>query len=67
MSYSFNRVNHQAIHLKLCFVGVVGSVLSVLMQVLSTQSHSVVLDGCCSVCVVVACGQLLNLNRLLYS
>ena len=45
-SAAFDRVNHQAILFKLCFVGVGDTVLSVLTQFLSDRSHYVVVDGC---------------------
>ena len=44
-SAAFDRVNHQGILFKLCSVGVGGSVLSVLTQVLSNRSQYVVVDG----------------------
>ena len=44
-SVAFDRVNHQGILFKLCSLEVGGSVLSVLTQFLSNQSH-VVVDGC---------------------
>ena len=45
-SAAFDRVSHQGILFKLCFVGVGGSVLSVLAQFLSNRSQYVVVDGC---------------------
>ena len=45
-SAAFDRVNHQGILVKLCSVGVGGSVLSVLTQFLSNRSQYVVVDGC---------------------
>ena len=53
---AFDRVNHQGILFKLCSVGVGGSVLSVLTQFLSNQSHYVVVDGCRSKLVNVVSG-----------
>ena len=41
----FDRVNHQGILFKLCYVGVGGSVQSVLTQFLSNRSQYVVVDG----------------------
>ena len=45
-SAAFDRVNHHGTLFKLCFVGVGGSVLSVLIQFLSDRSQYVVVDGC---------------------
>ena len=45
-SAAFDRVKLQGIFLKLCSVGVVGSVLSVLTQFLSNRSQYVLVDGC---------------------
>ena len=45
-SAAFDIVNHQGIHFKLCFVGVGGTVLSVLAQFLSNRSQYVVVDNC---------------------
>ena len=55
-SAAFDRVNHQGILFKLCFVGVGGSVLSVLTQFLSNRSQYVVVDGCRSKLVNVVSG-----------
>ena len=46
ISAAFDRVNHQGILCKPCYVGVGGSVLSVLTQFLSNRSQYVVVDGC---------------------
>ena len=45
-SAAFDRVNHHGILYKLCFVGIVGSVLSILTQFLSNRSQHVIMDGC---------------------
>ena len=45
-SAAVDRVKLQGIILKLCFVGVGGSVLSILTQFLSNRSQYVVVDGC---------------------
>ena len=55
-SAAFDRVNHQGILLKLCSVGVGGSVLSVLTQFFSNRSQYVVVDGCRSKLVNVVSG-----------
>ena len=55
-SAAFDRVNHQGILFKLCFVGVGGSVLPVLTQFLSGRSQYVVVDGCLSKLVNVVSG-----------
>ena len=55
-SAAFDRVNHQGILIKLCSVGVGGSVLSVLTQFLSNRSQYVVVDGCRSKLVNVVSG-----------
>ena len=55
-SAAFDRVSHQGIHLKLCCVGVGGSVLSVLTQFLSNRSLYVGVDGCRSKLVNVVSG-----------
>ena len=44
-SAAFYRVHHQGILYKLCSVGIGGSVLSMLTQFLSDQSHHVMVDG----------------------
>ena len=43
---AFDRVNHRGILIKLCSVGVGGSVLSVLTQFLFNRSQYVMVDGC---------------------
>ena len=53
---AFDRVNHQGILYKLSFVGIGGSVLSVLTQFLSNRSQFVLLDGCRSKLVNVVSG-----------
>ena len=45
-SAAFDRVNHLGILYKLCFVGIVGSVLSILTQFLSNRPQHVIVDGC---------------------
>ena len=55
-SAAFDRVNHQGVLFKLCSVGVLGSVLSVLTQFLSNRSQYVVVDGCRSKLVNVVSG-----------
>ena len=55
-SAASDRVNHQGILFKLCSVGVLGSVLSVLTQFLSNRSQYVVVDGCRSKLVNVVSG-----------
>ena len=55
-SSAFDRVNHQGILFKLCFVGVRSSVLSVLTQFLSNRSQYVMVDGCRSKLVNVVSG-----------
>ena len=55
-SAAFDRVNHQGILVKLCSVGVGGSVLSVLTQFLSNRSQYVLVDGCRSKLVNVVSG-----------
>ena len=44
-SAAFDRVNHQGILYKLCYVGIEGSMLSILTQFLSNQSQHVMVDG----------------------
>ena len=41
----FDRVNHQGILYKPCFVSILGSVLSILTQFPSNRSHHVMVDG----------------------
>ena len=55
-STAFDRVNHQGIMYKLCFVGFRGSVLSILTQFLSDRSQYVMVDGCRSKLVNVLSG-----------
>ena len=43
-SAAVDRVNHQGIMYKLCYVGIGGSVLSILTQFLSNQSQHVMVD-----------------------
>ena len=45
-SAAFNRVNHRGILYKLCSVGIGGSVLSILTQLLSNRSQHVMMDCC---------------------
>ena len=45
-SAAFDSVNHLGILYKLCSVGTGSSVLSILTQFLSNQSHQVMVDGC---------------------
>ena len=45
-SAAFDRVNHNDILCRLCFVGIGGSVLSILTQFLSNRSQHVMVDGC---------------------
>ena len=55
-SAAFDRVNYHGILFKCCSVGVGGSVLSVLTQLLSNRSQYVVVDGCPSKLVNVVSG-----------
>ena len=55
-SATFDRVNHQGILFKLCSVGVLGSVLSVLTQFPFNRSQYVVVNGCRSKLVNVVSG-----------
>ena len=52
----FDRVNHQILLYKLCSVGIGGSVLSMLTEFLSNESHHVMVDGCQSKLVDVVSG-----------
>ena len=65
---AFDRVNHLGILYKLCSVGVVGSVLSILTQFLSNRSQHVMVGGCRSKRVNVVSGvqQGSVLGRLLF-
>ena len=45
-SDAFDRVNRQGILYKLCYVGIGGSVLSILTQFLSNRSQNVTVDCC---------------------
>ena len=53
---AFDRVNHLGILYKLCSVGIGGSVLSILTQLISNQSQQVMVDGCRSKLVNVVSG-----------
>ena len=53
---AIDRVNHQRILYKLCYVGIGGSVLSILTQLLSNRSQHVIVDGCRSKLVNVVSG-----------
>ena len=55
-SAAFDRVNHLDILYKLCSVGVGGSVLSILTQLLSNRSQHVMVYGCRSKLVNVVSG-----------
>ena len=55
-SAAFDRVNHQGILYRLCFVGIGGSVLSILTQILSNRSQNVMVDGWRSKLVDVVSG-----------
>ena len=57
-SAAFDRVNHLGILYKLCSVGIGGSVLSILTQILSNRSQQVMVDGCRSKMVNVVSGVL---------
>ena len=56
ISAAFDRVNHQGILVKHCYVRVGGSVLSILTEFLSNRSQCVVVDGCRSKLVNVVSG-----------
>ena len=55
-SAAFDRVNHLGILYKLCFVGIEGSVLSILTEFLSNRSQQDMVDGCQSKLVNVVSG-----------
>ena len=55
-STAFDRVNHLGILYKLCSVGIGGSVLSILTQLISNRSQQVMVDGCRSKLVNVVLG-----------
>ena len=57
-SAAFGRVNHQGILHRLSSVGIGGSVLSVLTQLVSNRSQYVLVDGCRSKLVNVVSGLL---------
>ena len=57
-SAAFDRVNHLGILYKLCSIGIVGFVLSILRQFLSNRSWHVMVDGCWSKLVNVVSGLL---------
>ena len=58
ISAAFDRVNHLGLLYKLCYVGILGSVLSILTQFLSNQSQHVMVDGCLGKSVNVISGVL---------
>ena len=53
-SAAFDCVNHQGILYRLCSVGIVGSVLSILTQFLSNRLQHIMVDGCGSKLVDVS-------------
>ena len=55
-STAYDRVNHLGILYKLCSVGIIGSVLSILTQFLSNRLLHVMVDGCRSKLVNVVSG-----------
>ena len=55
-SAAFDRVNHQGIIYKLCYIGIGGSVFSILTQFLSNRLQHVMVDGCLSKLVNVVSG-----------
>ena len=55
-SEAFDRVNHQGILYKLCYVGIGEPVLSILTQFLSDRSQLVMVDGCRSKLVNILSG-----------
>ena len=55
-SAAFDKVNHRGILCKLCPVGSVSSVLSILTQFLTNQSQHVMVDGCRSKLINVRSG-----------
>ena len=56
-SAAFDRVNHQGILYKLCSLGIGGSVLSILTQLLSNLSKHFMMDTCRSKLVKVVSGE----------
>ena len=56
LSAAFDRVNHLGILYKLCSMGIGGSILSILTQLLSNRSHHVMVYGCRSKLVNVVSG-----------
>ena len=67
-SAAFDRINHQGILYRPSSVCIAGSLLSVLTQLLSTQSQFVLVDGCRSKLVNVVSGvpQISVLGLLLF-
>ena len=67
-SAAFDRVNHHGILNWLCFVGIGGSVLSILTQFLSNRSQHLMVGGCGSKLVEVVSGVLQGsvLGQLLF-
>ena len=55
-SAALDSVNHLGILYKLCSVGILGSVLSILTQFLSNRSQHVMVNGCRSKLVNVVSG-----------
>ena len=55
-SAAFDRVNHHGILYRLCSVGIIGSVFSILTRFLSNHSQHVMVDGCRSKLVDVVSG-----------
>ena len=55
-SAAFDGVTHHGILYRLCYVGIGGSVLSILTQFLSNRSQHVMVDGCRSKLVDVVSG-----------
>ena len=57
-SAAFDRVNHQDILYRLCYMGIGGSLLSILTQFLYNPPQHVMVDGCQSKLVDVVSGVL---------
>ena len=57
-SAAFDRVNHQGLLYKLCSVGIGGSVLSIMIQLLSNRTQHVMVVGCLGKLVNVVSGVL---------
>ena len=65
-SAAFDNVNHRDIQNRLCSVGIIDSVMSILTHFLSNRSHHVMVDSCPSKLVYAVSGVRMAVFRACY-